>query len=441
MLLRIFLNKNNHIFRLEGEMIKKNCRFVEMNFMISKRFLKIGSHSENIIWPSAIARKEILYKRSDEIRSEFTRDYNRILHSKAYRRLKHKTQVFYATQNDHVCTRMEHVNHVASVSYTIANFLGLNSELTAAIAIGHDLGHAPFGHVGEHILNDVSKTHGLDNFWHEKNSLFFVDKLETLPNFNNKENNLNLTYAVRDGIISHCGEVNENAIFPRTKIIELEQINHPNQYAPYTWEGCVVKIADKISYLGRDIEDALTLKILSKEQIAELLGMVSHIKKVKVWQINNTILMNDFVIDLCKMSSPENGILFSNKYLDLLNEVKKFNYKHIYKSKRLQYYGDLAKLVINALCNTLFGLYDEKKILIRNLDEAEINYPTLIGAFKYWLIKYSNMDVCNRKSTKFENSIVYKIEDENQYKYAVLHYISSMTDHYVMTVFSELTRF
>ncbi len=409
--------------------------------MISKRFFNVGMYPENPNWSIATNRVNNIYKKNDDIRSEFTRDYNRVLHSKAYRRLKHKTQVFSATQNDHVCTRIEHVNHVAAVSYSIANYLGLNTELTAAIAIGHDLGHAPFGHEGEHILNEILMNQISESFWHERNSLFFVDKIETLPNLNNKENNLNLTYAVRDGIISHCGEVNENDLHPRDESIDLELIRHPNQYSPYTWEACVVKIADKISYLGRDIEDALTLKILNKDQIAELSEIVSRIKKIKVWQINNTILMNDFVINLCKMSSPEKGILFSEKYLELINEVIKFNYKNIYKNKRLLYFNELAGLIINSLYHTLAILFDERPKLICNLDETEKIYPNLIGAFKYWLMKYSDINLKERKNTKFENSIVCEIDDIKQYKHAVVSYISSMTDQYAMKLFGELTRF
>jgi dGTPase len=409
--------------------------------MQSLKFKDVAVNPRNVKWKNSIRREKKLYKKNDDIRSEFTRDYNRILHSKAYRRLKHKTQVFYATQNDHVCTRIEHVTHVASVSYSIANYLGLNTELTGAIAIGHDLGHAPFGHEGEYILRKIAMDEMGESFWHEKNSLFFVDKLETLPDLTNKDKNLNLTYAVRDGIISHCGEVNENAIFPRKEIVRLEEIEKPNQYAPYTWEACVVKIADKISYLGRDIEDALTLKILDKEQIAELSEIVAKIKKVKIWQINNTILMNDFIINLCKMSTPEKGILFSEKYLNMINSVKTYNYKHIYKHKRLEYYSRLASLVINSIYSALAVLYAPKNKLMAALAHHETLYPSLIGAFKYWLMKYSDIDLDARKSTKFGNTLVYNIENEKDYKRAIIHYISSMTDQFAMKLFGELTRF
>lgn len=203
-------------------------------------------------------------------RSEYERDYTRILHSLAYRRLKHKTQVFFNIDNDHICTRMEHVQHVESVSCTIAKYLGLNVDLTRAIAIGHDLGHAPFGHEGEVELTNIRKEFNLDKFWHERNSLRMIDNIELLEDNQKNYKNLNLTYAVRDGIISHCGEVDENGIFPRKDAIDLNIFSRSGEYQAYTWEGCVVKIADKIAYLGRDIEDAWRMNFIDKKKISEL---------------------------------------------------------------------------------------------------------------------------------------------------------------------------
>lgn len=187
--------------------------------MDNNKFINEGAFPEHPKWQELIRRQENIYIRDDDIRTEFSRDYNRILHSTAYRRLKHKTQVFFATANDHICTRIEHVNHVASVSYTISKYLGLNTELTNAIAIGHDLGHAPFGHQGEIVLKELVEEQLNERFWHEKNSLYFIDKLETLPDPEGRQKHLNLTYAVRDGIILHCGEVDENAITPRDNYI------------------------------------------------------------------------------------------------------------------------------------------------------------------------------------------------------------------------------
>ena len=143
-------------------------------------FESVASREENSAWQTHIKREKALYSRPNDIRSPYERDYTRILHCLAYRRLKHKTQVFFNIENDHICTRMEHVQHVESVSCTIAKFLGLNTDLTKAIAMGHDLGHAPFGHEGENELSALRKENGMDRFWHERNSLRVIDKLELL---------------------------------------------------------------------------------------------------------------------------------------------------------------------------------------------------------------------------------------------------------------------
>ena len=170
---------------------------------------------ENSKWDNIIKRENELYSRGNDIRSEFERDYTRIIHSLAFRRMKHKTQVFFSPTNDHICTRIEHVILVESISNTIAEYLGLNTKLTKAIAMSHDIGHSPFGHEGERILSEISKKDIGKTFWHEKNGLEMVDKIILLED--NKQNlqNLNLTYGVKDGIISHCGEIDENSLKPR----------------------------------------------------------------------------------------------------------------------------------------------------------------------------------------------------------------------------------
>ena len=180
-----------------------------------KKFEKYSANPENPNWKNYIKRETPLYPRNNDIRNDFERDYTRIIHSNAYRRLKHKTQVFFSPENDHICTRIEHVTHVESISYTIAKYLGLNTELTKAIATAHDIGHSPFGHQGERILSEISQRDLSYSFWHEKNGLEFVDNVELLEDNNKYMQNLDLTYAVRDGIISHCGEINENCIRPR----------------------------------------------------------------------------------------------------------------------------------------------------------------------------------------------------------------------------------
>ena len=146
-----------------------------------KRFINEKADINNPKWNNLIHREKEIYKRETDLRSDFERDYNRILHSNAYKRMKHKTQVFFnAAGNDHICTRIEHVMHVESVSNTISKYLGLNEELTKTIAISHDLGHAPFGHQGEKVLNDISEKYLNKKFWHEQNGVYFVDNVELL---------------------------------------------------------------------------------------------------------------------------------------------------------------------------------------------------------------------------------------------------------------------
>lgn len=403
--------------------------------MESGLFNNVAVFPENKNWDNCTQRIEHLNPRKDDIRSEFERDYNRILHCTAYRRLKHKTQVFYATRNDHICSRIEHVNHVTSVSYTISKYLGLNTELTRAIAIGHDLGHSPFGHSGERILNRIATKEINSTFWHEKNGLRIVDNIELLEDEEGNQKNLNLTYAVRDGIISHCGEVNENSIFPRINYIDLAIINKPNEYQPYTWEGCVVKIADKISYLGRDIEDAYNLNILNASQIEELKLIVG----INNNNINNTILMHKFITDLCANSSPTNGICFSDEMLQLLNNIKDFNYKYIYKHQRLINYFKYAELVIDLIYSSLFGFYNNSNTL-EQLIKEEQSFPILCKSFSNWINKYSISTEHNliNHNTKYTLYNINKIDD---YKLACIDFIASLTDFAAINIFNELTSF
>ena len=393
---------------------------------------KYAATPENSKWENMIKREKGLYKRINDLRSEFERDYTRIIHSTAYRRLKHKTQVFFSPENDHICTRGEHVVHVESISYTIAKHLGLNVELTKAIATAHDIGHSPFGHEGEKVLSQISLRDVGNKFWHEKNGLDFVDKIELLEdNLGNKQN-LNLTYAVRDGIISHCGEIDENNLRPRDEHIDLKEYKLPNQFKPYTWEGCVVKIADKISYLGRDIEDAISLGILD-EHLNELYKMLNR-NKDNI--INNTVLINNFIYDLCENSSIEKGLCFSDEMYNLIKDVKKFNYKYIYSSDRMNPSNEYFRLVLNQIYNILKTTYEGENTL-KNITSIEKFYPELAKNFKDWLINYWDGD---RKSN-LKNEIIINISNEKEYYKAIIYYISGMTDNFAIDTYNEIIGF
>ena len=400
-------------------------------------FKNYAANSNNLKWANMIKREEKLYSRGNDIRSEFERDYTRVIHSNAYRRQKHKTQVFFSPENDHICTRIEHVTYVESISYTIAKYLGLNVELTRAIAIAHDIGHSPFGHQGEKILSEISKRDLGKTFWHEKNGLEFVDKIELLEDKSKNMQNLNLTYAVRDGIISHCGEIDENKLKPRDEYIDLNSYSKPNQYAPYTWEGCVVKIADKISYLGRDIEDAITLGILD-EHLDDLYKILN---KNKSEVINNTVIINSLIYDLCNNSSPEKGLCFSEEIFELIKEIKDFNYTAIYNNEKFKVYRDYVALVIRSIFNTLMKTYDvcNPYKSLDNIDCMKEAYPMLAGDFYKHIKVYSNIQGDNEK---YKNKKIYgNIETKEIYAQAIIDYISGMTDRYAEEIFNELLKY
>ena len=397
---------------------------------MEKKFKDYAANENNPNWEKMIKREKEIYKRENDMRSEFERDYTRVLHSTAFRRLKHKTQVFYSPENDHICTRIEHVMHVESVSYTIAKYLGLNTELTKAIATAHDLGHSPFGHEGERILSEISEREIGEKFWHEKNGLNYVDKIELLEDYNQNEQNLNLTYAVRDGIISHCGEIDENGIKPREECIDLEKYTKPNEYAPYTWEACVVKVADKISYLGRDIEDAIELGILD-EKLEELYEIL---KSQKV--INNTVIINHLVTDLCENSSVEKGLCFSEKTFNLVKEIKNFNYKNIYKASKVNTSTRYFKILLNEIYYTLKSAYNGRNTLEKMFEMKNI-YPELFSNFEEWLSDYWNLYRTERK----QNEVLFDIENEKDFCKAIIYYISGMTDNFAIDTYNKIIGF
>lgn len=392
-----------------------------------------AANENNPKWDNIIKRKTVLYQQDGDMRSTFVRDYTRIINSSAYRRLRNKTQVFFSPQSDHICTRIEHVNHVESISYTIAKYLGLNTELTRAISVAHDLGHAPFGHKGEKFLSEISKREIGEPFWHERNGLWVVDKVELLEDYEKCRRNLDLTYAVRDGIVSHCGEVSENGLFPRDEVIDLEmEFTSPSKFQPFTYEGCVVKIADKISYIGRDINDAVDLGILQISQINKIQDELSEVLGEK---LSNTVLLNRFVTDVCENSSPENGIAFSPAVKKAMDVAGKFNLENIYRCKRVEYSDKFFKLVIEQIYELLSeawrGIYT-----FEELGRIAVYYPKIVERFTTWLIGYTNM-----RSEEYKNDIIFDISDEMDYKRAIIAYISGMTDKFAIETYNEIISF
>ena len=399
------------------------------------KLAKESANENNQKWSQMILREKELYNANTDLRTDFERDYTRIIYSNAYKRLKHKTQVFFSPSNDHICTRIEHVNYVESISYVLAKALGLNTELTKTISIAHDLGHSPFGHAGEKVLNEISIRDTNRKFWHERNGLDCVDNIELLENREGYKENLNLTYAVRDGIISHCGEIDENSLKPRKEAIDLNNYTRPNEYAPYTWEGCVIKIADKISYLGRDIEDALRFNILNNNDIQEL-ERILDFKNTGYDTLNNTNIINYLTVDLLKNTSIEKGLTFSERGVTLINTLKKFNYERIYRNDKLLKSDEYFKTIIYTIYDVLKATYSNK---IDNIIDNNKMYSELTTEFVNWLKNYC-IDEQNSE-IKLKNNKMYDINKKEDYYSAIIEYISGMTDNKAIDTYNKIISF
>ena len=265
-------------------------------------------------------------------RQAFSLDADRILHSKAYTRYIDKTQVFYMVSNDHVTHRVLHVQLVSKIARTIGRFLRLNEDLIEAIALGHDIGNPPFGHDGEKELAKLCCEHGLTPFQHNVQSVQFLERLER------RGQGWDLTLQTLDGILCHDGEIHSRFLKPnRNKdfaVFDLEQqekSNNPEmELAPMTLEGCVVRLCDTIAYIGRDIEDAIELKLIKRNDIPagcrEILG-----------DTNGNIvyhLVEDLITNSLASGQGEelaqDSIGFSPDVSDSLKKLKEFNYRNIY---------------------------------------------------------------------------------------------------------------
>lgn len=271
-----------------------------------------------------------------DIRTDFQRDRDRIIHSKAFRRLKHKTQVFISPEGDHYRTRLTHTLEVTQIARTIARGLCLNEDLTEAIALGHDLGHTPFGHSGERILNSLCPF----GFEHNVQSLRVVDILE------NEGNGLNLTYEVRDGILNHRTRCN-----------------------PTTLEGKVVRISDKIAYINHDIDDAVRAGLLKESDIPK--SIVDVVGK-SFWEridsmIHNTVT-NSFGIDDIKQSEDMNKAIY---------DLRKYLFKNVYENESARKEEEKARRMIQRLyeyyCEKPEKMSDEfKKFIEMGVDKQRV---------------------------------------------------------------------
>ncbi|MBU0483242.1 MAG: HD domain-containing protein [Proteobacteria bacterium] len=298
-------------------------------------------------------------------RQSFALDADRIMHSRAYTRYIDKTQVFYMVRNDHITHRVLHVQLVSKIGRTIGRFLGLNEDLIEAIALGHDIGHPPFGHDGEKELNALCVKHGLPSFQHNIQSVLFLDQIEK------KGRGWNLTLQTLDGIMCHDGEIHSHALRPRRDKNfadfdrELaEKSRHPfTALVPMTLEGCVVRFSDTIAYIGRDIEDAIELKLIKRQELP--------VDCQKILGNSNGKIVYTLVEDLIKNGIKGDMVFFSPEISEGLKRLKAFNYERIYCNPAIKQGLDLIKKCYQVL----FETYLEK------IEKADYGSAKLVDFF------------------------------------------------------------
>ena len=306
-------------------------------------------------------------------RLTFAVDADRILHSRAYTRYIDKTQVFSLIDNDHITHRVLHVQLVSKIARTIGRFLSLNEDLIEAIALGHDIGHPPFGHDGETILAELCVEHGAHPFQHNIQSVQFLDRLEK------KGKGWNLTLQTLDGILCHDGEIHSKSLAPDRAVSDFaafdrklaaKAIDPKLEISPITLEGCIVRFADTIGYIGRDIEDAITLKLINRADIPDDCR--------KVLGASNGKIVYRLVADLISNGSSDDKIYFSSEIAEALRKLKQFNYEQIYRNPIIKKDYETISICYRALFETyLEDMRREKKqspVFIDFLDDKPASY-------------------------------------------------------------------
>ena len=267
---------------------------------------------------AAESKGRVHFEEPCEFRTVYQRDRDRIVHSKAFRRLIHKTQVFLSPEGDHYRTRLTHTLEVSQISRTVARILAYNEDLTEAIALGHDLGHTPFGHVGEAVLNKIYP----GGFCHNEQSLRTVDIIEETP----RRRGLNLTYEVRDGILNHRGPV-----------------------TPMTLEGQIVKICDRIAYVNHDIDDAIRSGVISFDDLPE--------REIEILGSTHSDRINNMITDLCKNSEGKDTISLSPEYADSLGRLRSFMFANVYSAADVRSVSDVD--TVDRIIRSLYSYYME----------------------------------------------------------------------------------
>ncbi len=308
---------------------------------------------------AADTRGRSVYEEKCEVRTDFQRDKDRIIHSKSFRRLMHKTQVFLAPEGDHFRTRLTHTIEVSQIARTVARNLALNEDLTEAIALGHDLGHTPFGHNGERVLNRIHK----GGFHHNIQSLRVADILESTE----KRRGMNLTAEVRDGIVNHTGKG-----------------------IPFTMEGQIVKISDRVAYINHDIDDALRSGVITFEDLPE--------ECIKVLGEDHRSRINTLVRDMVENSYGRDHISLSEECLYYMNLLRDFMFRNVYHNPDVKKAEDLARV----------------ETIVESLYEYYQTHPEQLPADLYQMIPEFGRDEM------------------------VKDYIAGMTDRFAMNLYTEL---
>ncbi|MBU1417881.1 MAG: HD domain-containing protein [Proteobacteria bacterium] len=329
----------------------------------------LNALEEERLSPAATLSAEAL-RRNEEKRSgyrqSFALDADRIIHSRAYTRYIDKTQVFCLIANDHITHRVLHVQLVSRIARTIGRFLALNEDLIEAIALGHDIGHPPFGHDGENFLADLCSRHGLPPFQHNIQSVRFLDRLER------KGRGWNLSLQTLDGILCHDGEIHANRLSPLPEKdfetldqeLEKKKLDPKFKLAPMTLEGCVVRMADTVAYIGRDIEDAILLGLIDRKNIpGACQKQLGSTNGEIVYTLVTDLIANSYIPS---SAEKEKGYIgFSDQVAILLKELKDFNYTNIYLHPRTK-----KNLPLIQKCyETLFSRY------LRILESKETTGP------------------------------------------------------------------
>ena len=314
-------------------------------------------------------------KRKEEpcsLRTEYQRDRDRILHSKAFRRLKHKTQVFFSPYDDHFRTRMTHTLEVSQIARTISRALDLNEDLTEAIALGHDLGHTPFGHSGERVLNELMP----NGYRHNEQSVRVVEFIE----------DLNLTHETLDGIL-----------------------NHSYECMPSTLEGQVVRLSDKIAYINHDIQDAIRARIISNEDIPK--------ESVEYFSTTNRIRLTKIVADIVENSLEKDKIYMSDECFNQFIKLRSWMFDHVYNNSPAKEAEDKAQNVIKRL----FEYYCEElsKIYPNSLNsEIMLTACDYVSGMtdRYVLIKYEENFLPSPFVQKNNDEFLFKLAQMNGLK-------------------------